>query len=202
MWNIIVYHISFEEFHPKPINRLIQLSCKLNGTFGRELVVLYKSFQCMLGGSVEVWTKNIPILFIEDQTHLGIPRGVEMPKWVGPQLTELAFSCFKIKYYLQTCITSETKLLILYAKQPTENNMGPAADEYSSLDKGVNSLTRVRNCGFHNHMILSDFANSWHLISSSCDSLFWFKQKYPEDLDKAAELAVSSLQVILNHTFK
>ena len=37
------------------------------------------SLQCMPGGSVEVWTKNILNWFIVGQTHFGMPRGA---KWV------------------------------------------------------------------------------------------------------------------------
>ena len=32
----------------------------------------------MLGGSMEVWTKNILYRFIEDQTRFGMPRGAKM----------------------------------------------------------------------------------------------------------------------------
>ena len=36
------------------------------------------SFQCMLKGSVEVWTKEILYQFIEGQTQFYMPRGAEM----------------------------------------------------------------------------------------------------------------------------
>ena len=73
-------------------------------TFGQELVVLlatpfmYNTFQCMLGGSVDVWAKNILYRFIEGQTHLGLPRSA---KWFWPQWVEIGSSSFKFKHYLQ-----------------------------------------------------------------------------------------------------
>ena len=36
------------------------------------------SFQCILGGSVEVWMKDILYWFIEGQTYFGMPRGAKM----------------------------------------------------------------------------------------------------------------------------
>jgi hypothetical protein len=36
------------------------------------------SFQCILGGCVEVWTKSIVCRFIEGQTHCGMSRGPKM----------------------------------------------------------------------------------------------------------------------------
>ena len=48
-------------------------------TFGQEIVVLcLESFRCMLGGSVEVWTKNSLFWFIEGQIMLGRQRGSKM----------------------------------------------------------------------------------------------------------------------------
>jgi hypothetical protein len=36
------------------------------------------TFQCMLGGSEEVQTKNILHQFIGGQTHLGMPKGAKI----------------------------------------------------------------------------------------------------------------------------
>ena len=54
-------------------------------TFGRELVVLHTtpfhvsvSLRCMLGGSVEVRTKNILDRFVEGQTRFDMSRGAKL----------------------------------------------------------------------------------------------------------------------------
>ena len=58
----------------------LELFLQLNGSFGRELVILHRkpsclvSFWCMLGVCVEVARKNTLIRFDEGQTHFGMPK--------------------------------------------------------------------------------------------------------------------------------
>ena len=72
-------------------------------------------FRCMLGGQLEVWTKNILHQFVEGQIHFGVQsRGC---------------SSFEFKHYLRACITSGKTSLILHSKQPIENHGRPTLDK-------------------------------------------------------------------------
>ena len=70
----------------------------------------------MLGGSVEVWMKNVLYGFIKGQNHFGVPRDVKNK--FRPWWTNTDCSSFKSRHYLQACTTSGKKLMILYANQP------------------------------------------------------------------------------------
>jgi phosphosulfolactate synthase (CoM biosynthesis protein A) len=78
----------------------------------------------MLGGSVEVLTKNNLHRFIESQTHLGIAK-------LGPTMNQIGCSSFKFKHYLRACTTSGKKALIVDAKQAMENHMELTPDKKS-----------------------------------------------------------------------
>ena len=88
----------------------------------------------MLRGSVEVGEKQNSISF-EGQTEFGMPRDAKM---------SLAHcSLFQFKYYLRACTTSRKKLLILYAKQPIKNDMGPTPKE-NPIELKNNSSYRLK----------------------------------------------------------
>ena len=91
---------------------------------------MFNKFQCMLGGSVEVRVKNIPYPIIEGQSHFRMPRGAHE---LGLNTPEIDCSSFQFKHYLQACTTSGRKLLILYAKQPMEDHMGPNSNKKSHM---------------------------------------------------------------------
>jgi hypothetical protein len=56
-------------------------------------------------------------MFIEDQTHFGMPRGASMTLAIN-KLTKIGCSLFKIKHYLQARTTcGQRELLIASAKQ-------------------------------------------------------------------------------------
>jgi hypothetical protein len=50
---------------------------------------------------------------------------------VSLALNEIGSSSFKFKQNLRACSTNGKRLLILYAKQPMENQRGPTPDEKS-----------------------------------------------------------------------
>ena len=82
------------------------------------------SFWCILGGSVEVWTKN---MMYRHQSRVNLILAFQVVlKWVWPlnEPHEIGCSSFKFKHYLQECTTSGTENLIMYTKEPTRNHRG------------------------------------------------------------------------------
>ena len=102
------------------------------------------SFCCMLGGSVEVSTKNILHQFIEYQTHFSMPKHAKMSLALNePQ--DISYSPCKFKHYLPAYTRSRKGILILYAIQPIKNHRGPAPDENFPLSLRI-TLLNVISC--------------------------------------------------------
>ena len=63
---------------------ILEISCDSKGLLVGSWLFCVQHLPCsvslpfMLGGSVEVWTKNILCWFIEGQTHFGMPRGARI----------------------------------------------------------------------------------------------------------------------------
>ena len=117
----------------------------------------------MLGGSVEVWTKTF-YMFIEGQSHFGMPRGAKMSlglnrtygdRWncfhlvhkrrkctqnPQPKEKEIECSSFKIKHYLQSCNTCVNNNDIMCNK----THMGPTLDTKSIESK--NNSNKIGLC--------------------------------------------------------
>ena len=73
----------------------------------------------MLGGGVEVWTKNILYWFINGQIHLGMPRrGAKMSLALNELKLVATHSSSNTSYQVWT--TSGKKLLILAANNQWE----------------------------------------------------------------------------------
>jgi hypothetical protein len=96
----------------------------------------------MLGGSVEVSTKNILYQFIEYQTHFTMPRRAKLSLALNePQ--DISYSSCKFKHYLPAYTRTRKELLKLHAIQSMENHRGPAPDGKFPLSLRITQLNVI-----------------------------------------------------------